>query len=143
MTISFFEKENHINQDAITGGVYFFELLDKRTGNSLPLYVGESVWVMVRCSHHLYKLKQSKGKYFGLIEDDLNNDNYEMKVTLLESIEKLKSEENNRVFFEEREHYWIGIKNPITQLNNSDNMIRSLNKKERIVQMVMKERGFK
>lgn len=99
MKISFFTEDNCIDKSAIGGGVYFFELVDVRTGKSIPLYVGESVWVMVRCSHHLYKLKQTKEQYFGLLEDDLNNDGFELKVTLLEQIDKLKSENDNRTFF--------------------------------------------
>lgn len=143
MKISFFTEDNCIDKSAIGGGVYFFELVDIRTGKSIPLYVGESVWVMVRCSHHLYKLKQTKGQYFGLLEDDLNNDGFELKVTLLEQIDKLKSENDNRTFFKNRERYWITVKNPITQSGSSDNMIRSFMKKKKIVQTAMVEKGFK
>lgn len=140
MKVDFFETENGMDVRAAQGGVYQVELL-MNGKESLCLYIGESVWIASRCGKHLYSVFQEP-EYFGLTIDDLKNDNYTLKFSVLSSIEGKKSELGIGSYKEE-ELRAIQKNNPLTQLNTSDRQIRDNEKKKQKVQEKMKENGFK
>lgn len=76
-----------MDQRAVNHGVYSIELVGR--GKKICLYIGESVWIASRCGVHLYELYEDPG-YFGLTEDDLNNDEFILKFSVIESISDKK-----------------------------------------------------
>ncbi len=65
INIEFF-KDNFI--DAIGAGVYEVEIVNS-SGETKSVYIGESVFVLVRCATHLYELKMAPW-YWGVHERD-------------------------------------------------------------------------
>lgn len=59
--------------DAIGAGVY--EIYIQKNDNKQLLYVGESVFVLVRCATHLYEIVKGKG-YLGFNKENLENDSF-------------------------------------------------------------------
>lgn len=54
MKIEFFETDNGMDPNAIKGGVYHIELIDKNDEEKrISLYIGESVWIASRCGEHI------------------------------------------------------------------------------------------
>ena len=140
MKICFFETENGLDTRAIKGGVYKVELLMEEK-EPICLYIGESVWIASRCGTHLYSLFEDPS-YLGLTEDDLNNDRYTLKFSVIEEIEEKKSELGVGRY-KEMELEAIQEFEPLTQLNTSDSQIRDIKKKIDKVQGKLKEKGYK
>lgn len=67
--IDFF-NENII--DAIGAGIYQVSIMNN--GKEEVLYIGESVFVLVRCGAHLFELKKTP-EYFGFNDETINNEN--------------------------------------------------------------------
>lgn len=65
MKINFF---NNDIKDALKTGVYVISLTCEN-GQKKELYIGESVWPLVRCATHLYKVYKNP-IYFGLTSND-------------------------------------------------------------------------
>lgn len=139
MKINFFESHDGLNKKAINGGVYQIELL-KKDKKPICLYIGESVWVVLRCGKHLYSLYDNPA-YLGLKQEDLDNDLLELKFTLLTSIEK-KKRNIGQDLYKTKELEAIKKYKPLTQLQTSDKQI-SLEDKIKRVQERMKEYGYK
>lgn len=140
MKIDFFETDNGMDSKAVGGGVYQIELvMEKR--ESICLYIGESVWIASRCGEHLYSVWE-KPEYFGLKEEDLNNDKLTLKFSVLNEIKGKKSELGVGSY-KEQELEAIQKYSPLTQLNTSDRQIRNVQDKIKKVQDRMKEKGFK
>lgn len=55
LKIQFFETNEGLDERAVRGGVYQIELKGA-TGQTICLYIGESVWIAQRCGQHLYAL---------------------------------------------------------------------------------------
>lgn len=140
MKIDFFETENGFDNRAISGGVYQVELLMEGK-ESICLYIGESVWIASRCGKHLYALFENPN-YFGLKEEDLNNENMVLKFSVVGEIKGKKSELGVGSY-KEQEMEAIHIYEPITQLSTSDRQIHDVNKKIEKVQDKLKANGFK
>lgn len=140
MKIDFFETENGFDNRAISGGVYQVELLMEGK-ESICLYIGESVWIASRCGKHLYALFENPN-YFGLKEEDLNNENMVLKFSVVGEIKEKKSELGVGSY-KEQEMEAIHIYEPITQLSTSDRQIHDVNKKIEKVQDKLKANGFK
>ena len=68
--VQFFEERL---VDAVGAGVY--EIYAKTDNKEELFYVGESVFVLVRCATHLYEISKGKG-YLGFDEDKIKNDSY-------------------------------------------------------------------
>lgn len=83
ITIDFFSS-NII--EAIDAGVY--KITVEYDNRSKPLYIGESVFVLVRCAMHLFQLKKNPN-YFGFTNDNINNENITLKFEIIEKIENL------------------------------------------------------
>lgn len=85
--VSFFE-ERFI--DAIGSGIYSISL---RIGQEEQLiYIGESVFVLVRCATHLYEISKGKG-YLGFKKDFLDRED----ITLVFRLMDLEQEKSKRV----------------------------------------------
>lgn len=78
------------------------------------LYIGESVFVLVRCGAHLFELK-NKPEYFGFNADSINNENVTLRFEFLENIDDKKKRKH-------REKELIKEKNSIMQSGISDRM---------------------
>lgn len=81
--IDFF-NENII--DAIGAGIYQVSIMNN--GKEEVLYIGESVFVLVRCGAHLFELKKTP-EYFGFNDETINNENIILKFELLEAISNM------------------------------------------------------
>lgn len=139
MKIDFFETENGLDIRAAKGGVYQVDLVK---GNiSICLYVGESVWIASRCGVHLYSVMNNP-EYFGLELADLNNEELTLKFSVVEEIEGGKGE-LGRGNYKDAELQAIKEYRPLTQLETSDNQIRSVEEKVKKVQDKMKKIGLK
>lgn len=107
MNIRFFLKDDKLDVEAISKGVYIIELAKKGTEVVLPLYIGESVWMIVRCAGHLYRVCHVP-EYFGLRLEDIERNDFELIVRVIEAVEekeKLVQIESN----------YIDELNPLTQ----------------------------
>lgn len=140
MKIDFFETDNGMDIKAVRGGVYQVELVMENR-EPICLYIGESVWIASRCGKHLYSVWENP-EYFGLTKEDLNNDKFTLKFSVLDEIKGKKSELGVGSY-KEQELETIQKYNPITQLNTSDRQIRNSMEKIKKVQDRMKEKGFK
>lgn len=139
MKIQFFETNNGLDNRAIKSGVYQIELQNNQ-GQTIPLYIGESVWIAERCGQHLYALFNDPS-YFGLEENDLSRDDLILKFTVCEEIKDKKSILGVGRY-KEIELKYIKENNPLTQLYSSDRQI-SIEEKKNKVQNKMLEMGFK
>ena len=83
ITIDFFSS-NII--EAIDSGIY--KITVEYNNKSKPLYIEESVFVLVRCAMHLFQLKKNPN-YFGFTKDNINNENITLKFEMIEKIENL------------------------------------------------------
>lgn len=139
MRIDFFETENGLDMRATQGGVYQVELVkdDKR----ICLYIGESVWIASRCGAHLYSLMNDPG-YFGLKQEDIENNELTLKFSVIEEINSKKSTLGCGSY-KEAELQAIKENGPLTQLQSSDRQIGNADKKIQKVQDKMKEMGLK
>lgn len=66
---------------AIGAGIY--EISVDRNNKSDVLYIGESVFVLVRCASHLYELK-NKPEYFGFTNKTIDDPSITLKFKLIE-----------------------------------------------------------
>lgn len=78
--------------DAIGAGIY--EIYLKKDNKEELLYVGESVFVLVRCATHLYEIKKGKG-YLGFTNEIIDNKNITLVFKLLE-VESDKQKRKSR-----------------------------------------------
>jgi len=107
--IDFF-NENII--DAIGAGIYQVSIMNN--GKEEVLYIGESVFVLVRCGAHLFELQKTP-EYFGFNDETINNENIILKFELLEAISNMADRKH-------REKELIQKKKPILQSGISDRM---------------------
>ena len=117
------------------------ELINTKNNTSICLYVGESVWITSRCGKHLYSVYEDP-RYFGLKEEDINNDDFILKFSVVNKIGEKKSVSGCGTY-KEQELKVIEKYEPITQLKTSDRQIRNIDEKIDAVQNAMKESGFK
>lgn len=88
MKLRFFEKDGIMGSKAIYAGVYQFKigLVVDSEDNYLPLYIGESYSMLLRCSKHLYEVFHNDPSYFGFTKDDINDDSLMLIVDVFKSI---------------------------------------------------------
>lgn len=129
MKIDFFGTDNGMDVRAIKSGVYRVELI-KDGKKTICLYIGESVWIASRCGKHIYSLYEDPA-YFGLKPEDLENDQFTMRFSVLDEIKSTKSE-LGAGSYKEQELNAIKIYKPITQLNTSDRQIRKADKIKKV-----------
>lgn len=95
---------------AIGSGVY--EVSVYKNNQSKVLYIGESVFVLVRCASHLYELNKNP-EYFGFTEETIKDSSITLKFRLLEKID-------NKILRKKREIELIKEKKPLSQSGISD-----------------------
>lgn len=105
--INFF-REDFI--EAISAGIY--EISVQHDGRSAPLYIGESVFALVRCASHLYRLK-NRPEYFGFTDETINDPSIALTFRLIKSDDVTVTRRSaEKEFIKERE--------PLSQSGNSD-----------------------
>lgn len=99
---------------AIGAGVYGIYI--QKNDNEQLLYVGESVFVLVRCATHLYEIVKGKG-YLGFNKENLENDSFTIvfKLFSMEPDEAKKKQSRKQ-----KEKEVIEKKNPIMQSGIND-----------------------
>ena len=99
--------------DAIGAGVY--EIYIQRNGDKQLLYVGESVFVLVRCATHLYEIVKGKG-YLGFNKENLENDCF----TLVFKLYSMEPDEAKKKQSRKQKEKEVIEKNPIMQSGIND-----------------------
>lgn len=99
--------------DAIGAGVY--EIYIQKNDNKQLLYVGESVFVLVRCATHLYEIVKGKG-YLGFNKENLENDSF----TLVFELFSMEPDEAKKQSRKQKEQEVIEKKKPIMQSGIND-----------------------
>lgn len=105
--------------DAIGAGVY--EICVCKNGKSSTLYIGESVFVLVRCASHLYNLKKNP-EYLGFTKETIEDSEISLCFHLLK-------QEKNAIERKKEEKKLVKEKSPLSQSGISD---RQKNTEERI-----------
>lgn len=93
LTINFFEN-NLIN--AIGADIYEIEVQANNKVSSL--YIGESIFVMVRCACHLHELKKNP-KYFGFDENTINDNSITLIFKVLENDDSKLSRKEKKLSY--------------------------------------------
>lgn len=78
--VQFFEERL---VDAVGAGVY--EIYAKTDSKEELFYVGESVFVLVRCATHLYEISKGKG-YLGFDKEKIEKDNITLIFRLYDNV---------------------------------------------------------
>lgn len=107
VNIKFFQ-ENFIK--AIGAGIY--EIGIEKNGSYASLYIGESVFVLVRCASHLYELKLNPA-YFGFSADTINDPEITLHFKLIE-------ENSDKASRKAQEKRLIAERKPISQSGIGD-----------------------
>lgn len=103
--------DNDISK-ALEPGVYQIEI--QKDNKKEILYIGESVYPLVRCSEHLYNLKNDP-QYFGFTNKTIENPD----ISLIFSIIRNEKDVIKRKF---QEKELIKEKNPLSQSGISDRL---------------------
>ena len=95
--------------------------------NYLPLYIGESYSMLLRCSNHLYELFHNDPSYFGLTKEDLKDDELQLIVDIYEkiSLEDNISNSDRDILLHEKEIVAIKKLMPLSQNQTNDNLNRN------------------
>ncbi len=96
--------------EAIGAGIY--EIYVKIGSKEKLLYIGESVFVLVRCATHLYEIAKGKG-YLGFTKEIIENTN----ITLVFKLLTLEPDTEKR---KTKEKEVIKTKQPVMQSGISD-----------------------
>lgn len=90
--VQFFEERL---VDAVDAGVY--EIYAKTDNKEELFYVGESVFVLVRCATHLYEISKGNG-YLGFDKEKIEKDN----ITLIFKLYDNVSNKKDRIVLEKK-----------------------------------------
>lgn len=123
INIDFFSN-NFVN--AIGAGIY--EVTMNFNNKDTSLYIGESVFIFVRCAIHLYKIKNNPN-YFGFDSESIEND----KITLIFSLLKSENDTQKR---KQTEKIYIKEKAPKLQSGISDKMKNTDDKINEIINLL-------
>lgn len=105
--IDFFQKDLI---KAIGAGIY--EISVQKNDKSKILYIGESVFVLVRCASHLYELNKNP-EYLGFTKETIKDSSITLKFSLIEKIDK-------KDLRKKRETELIKEKEPLSQSGIND-----------------------
>lgn len=95
--IDYFSKDI---AEAIGAGIYRISVI-KENGSTAPLYIGESVFVLVRCAAHLFELKKDPA-YFGFTKESIDNEKITLKFEMLHQIDdRLKRKHREKEIIKE------------------------------------------
>ena len=123
LRVEFFE--NQINQ-AVEAGIYSIYL--EKEGRSRLLYIGESTFVIERCSQHLGKVSREP-IYLGLTSALLDDSSLALRFELYETI----AEESLR---KNKEKELVKSKQPLLQSGISDRVVSDEDKQARVRQFL-------
>lgn len=129
--INFFQKNGKFDIQSINASVYMVELLKDDVSPALPLYIGESVYMIKRCGEHLYDLFED-AEYFGLTDENLTDQNLQLDFKVLEHLPDGVTKQERK----EKEKGYIEKHRPLTQSPNSD---KQFGQKVSIVQNAMEK----
>ena len=104
--------------DAIGAGIY--KIIICKDERERILYIGESVFVLVRCAQHLFELNK-KPEYFGFTDNTIDDPEILLKFQLVDSV----ADEKDR---KKREKYLIDSEKPLVQSGIKDYMKRKNDK---------------
>lgn len=93
-------------------GACIYEISVEKNGQTKELYIGESVFGLVRCATHLYALKKNP-EYLGFTQDTIEDSSITLRFRVIESIE-------DNVQRKAREKEIIKERNPLSQSQISD-----------------------
>lgn len=113
--------------EAIGAGIY--EISIDKGGKSEVLYIGESVFVLVRCASHLYELKKNPN-YFGFTKETINDSSITLKFRLIE-------ENSDKISRKEKEKKLINERKPLSQSGISDRQKNVEGKIEALMQFLI------
>ena len=74
--------------EAIGAGVYKISVVNPN-GDIAPLYIGESVFVLVRCATHLFEFKKNPS-YFGFTKESIVDPNITLKFEIFLNLNQNK-----------------------------------------------------
>lgn len=111
---------------AIGAGIY--EISINQNKKSDVLYIGESVFVLVRCASHLYELKK-KPEYFGFTDKTIDDPGITLKFKLIE-------ENSNNASRKKREVELIKERKPLSQSGIRDRQKNVEDKIEALTQFL-------
>lgn len=98
--------------DAIGAGIY--KIIICKDERERILYIGESVFVLVRCAQHLFELNK-KPEYFGFTDNTIDDPEILLKFQLVDSVADKKDRKK-------REKYLIDSEKPLVQSGIKDYM---------------------
>lgn len=102
---------NDLNK-ALEAGIYLIEI--QKDNKKTSLYIGESVYPMVRCAEHLFNLKNDPD-YFGFTNKTIDDTNIKLIFSILEN-------EYDTAKRKAKEKELITKKKPISQSGISDRL---------------------
>ena len=102
---------NDLNK-ALEAGIYLIEI--QKDNKKTSLYIGESVYPMVRCAEHLFNLKNDPD-YFGFTNKTIDDTNIKLIFSILEN-------EYDTAKRKAKEKELITKKKPISQSGISDKL---------------------
>jgi len=122
MKVSFFEDKF---VEAIRAGIY--EIYIQKDDKEELLYVGESVFVLVRCATHLYEIVKGEG-YLGFDKELLEKDNIMLKFKLAYSIgdKKERKDKEIELIKEKKPKMQSGIGDRVKSIEDMINELKNL-----------------
>lgn len=104
--------------DVIGAGIY--KIIICKDERERILYIGESVFVLVRCAQHLFQLNK-KPEYFGFTDNTIDDPEILLKFQLVDSVADKKDRKM-------KEKYLIDSEKPLVQSGIKDYMKRKNDK---------------
>lgn len=109
LKIKFFENDM---SNALDPGIYQIEI--KKENNKKVLYIGESVYPLIRCSEHLFNLKNAP-YYFGFTNETIEDSSTSLIFSILQN-------ETDVIKRKAKEKELIKEKRPLSQSGISDRL---------------------
>ena len=104
--------------DVIGAGIY--KIIICKDERERILYIGESVFVLVRCAQHLFELNK-KPEYFGFTDNTIDDPEILLKFQMVDSVADKKDRKM-------KEKYLIDSEKPLVQSGIKDYMKRKNDK---------------
>ena len=104
--------------DVIGAGIY--KIIICKDERERILYIGESVFVLVRCAQHLFELNK-KPEYFGFTDNTIDDPEILLKFQMVDSVADKKDRKM-------KEKYLIESEKPLVQIGIKDYMKRKNDK---------------
>ncbi|QXE18713.1 hypothetical protein [Clostridium sp. 001] len=129
INIEYFKENQMLDNRAIGCGIYIIELLKDNSKEAIPLYIGQSLYMVKRGGEHLYEFFKEPG-YLGLSEDNMIDSHLKIRFRILE---KCVPDDRSK-----RETAQIIKIHPLIQKLTNDNMLDIDNKKRKVKEALEK-----